>query len=121
MTLIDMMNTMHTAQLFDNGEYMVIYVDMNTYSMKEAQKYLWRPEDFEKNETCHQQQRDFEKRAKSLLVVVSTKPLDNYENFTKKVSDYNGKEPFNFTIPPILNNFQKVSLSIILFLMYVMS
>lgn len=107
MTLIDMMNTMHTAQLFDNGEYMVIYVDMNTYSMKEAQKYLWRPEDIEKNETCHQQQRDFEKRAKSLLVVVSTKPLDNYENFTKKVSDYNGKEPFNFTIPPILNNFQK--------------
>lgn len=41
MSLIDLMNTMQTAQLFDKGEYMVIYVDMNTYSEKEAHKYLW--------------------------------------------------------------------------------
>lgn len=41
MALIDMMMTMQALQLFDQGEYMVIYVDMMTYSVKEAQKYLW--------------------------------------------------------------------------------
>lgn len=41
MSLVDLMNTMQSAQLFANGEYMVIYVDMNTYSPKEAHKYLW--------------------------------------------------------------------------------
>lgn len=41
MSLIDLMNTMQTAQLFEKGEYMVIYIDMNTYSDKEAHKYLW--------------------------------------------------------------------------------
>ena len=40
-SLIDLMNLMQTAQLFDKGEYMVIYVDMITYSEKEARKYLW--------------------------------------------------------------------------------
>lgn len=103
-----MMNTMHTAQLFDNGEYMVIYVDMNTYSERDAQKYLWRPEDLDKNDSCDKQQRDFEKRAKSLLVVVSTPPLENYENFTNKVTEYNAKDPFNFIIPRILHHFTKV-------------
>lgn len=39
--LIDMMSAMQGLQLFDNGEYMVIYVDMMTYSMREATKYLW--------------------------------------------------------------------------------
>ena len=41
MSLVDLMNTMQTAQLFENGEYMVIYVDMDTYSDKQAHKYLW--------------------------------------------------------------------------------
>lgn len=36
-----MMTTMQALQLFDEGEYMVIYVDMMTYSVREAQKYLW--------------------------------------------------------------------------------
>lgn len=40
-SLVDIMNAMEAAQLFANGEYMVIYVDMMTYSIKEAQKYLW--------------------------------------------------------------------------------
>ncbi|KAJ8964719.1 hypothetical protein NQ314_004684, partial [Rhamnusium bicolor] len=40
-TRIELMNTMQTARLFENGEYMVIFVDMNTYSDKEAHKYLW--------------------------------------------------------------------------------
>lgn len=41
MSLIDFMNTMQSVQLFDNGEYMVIYVDMDTYSDKQAHKYLY--------------------------------------------------------------------------------
>jgi len=40
--LVEMMNTMHALQMFDNGEYMVITVDMETYSYREAYKYLWR-------------------------------------------------------------------------------
>lgn len=41
MSLIDMMNSMQNQKLLENGEYMVIYVDMMTYSSREAQKYLW--------------------------------------------------------------------------------
>lgn len=41
-SLIDFMNTMQAAQLFDKGEYMVIFVDGSTYTTnKEAHKYLW--------------------------------------------------------------------------------
>jgi len=35
------MDTMQRAQLFDNGEYIVIYVDMNTYLEKEVHKYIY--------------------------------------------------------------------------------
>lgn len=40
-SLLDFMQIMQTLQLFDNGEYMVIYVDMETYSDKEAHRYLF--------------------------------------------------------------------------------
>lgn len=40
-SLIEMMTNMQALQLFDNGEYMVIYIDMETYSVREAVKYLW--------------------------------------------------------------------------------
>lgn len=112
LALLDMMNVMQSAQLFEHGEYMVIYVDMNTYSIKEASKYLWRPDVFDKYTTCHRQQKDFLKRARSLLVVVSTAPMQTpYENFTQTVRLYNSMEPFNFTTPKFFDNqkFQKVS------------
>lgn len=38
--LIDMMSAMESLQLFVKGEYMVIFVDMMTYSPKESLKYL---------------------------------------------------------------------------------
>lgn len=38
--LIDMMTAMESLKLFKNGEYMVIFVDMMTYSTKESLKYL---------------------------------------------------------------------------------
>lgn len=40
-SLIELMTNMQALQLFDNGEYMVIYIDMETYSVREAVKYLW--------------------------------------------------------------------------------
>lgn len=40
-SLIDMMTTMQALQLFEKGEYIVIHVDMMTYTPREATKYLW--------------------------------------------------------------------------------
>ncbi|XP_076182873.1 receptor-type guanylate cyclase Gyc76C [Ptiloglossa arizonensis] len=106
MSLIDMMNSMQNQRLLDNGEYMVIHVDMMTYSQREAQKYLWKPEHFDNLRNC-MDPKDFLKRARSLMVVVSTPPTQNYEEFTKKVREYSSKEPFNFVIPELLRKYEK--------------
>ncbi|XP_029038597.1 receptor-type guanylate cyclase Gyc76C-like [Osmia bicornis bicornis] len=106
MSLIDMMNAMQNQRLLDNGEYMVIHVDMMTYSPREAQKYLWKPEHFDHLKNCLEP-KDFLKRARSLMVVVSTPPTQNYEEFTKKVREYSSKEPFNFVIPELLRKYEK--------------
>ncbi|XP_026477197.1 receptor-type guanylate cyclase Gyc76C-like [Ctenocephalides felis] len=98
--LVDMMNTMESAQLFENGEYMVIFVDMMTYSPREAKNYLWSSEQLLKKASCYEEQ-GFQKRAKSLLVVVSTPPTKNYESFTEKVREFNAKDPFNFSTPTL--------------------
>ena len=60
---------------------------------------------------------NFLKRARSLLVVVSTPPTENYENFTEKVREYNLREPFNFSLPQLFNtnNYVKVSIEYCLF------
>lgn len=39
--LVDMMNAMHSLQLFENGDYMVIYVDTLINDFKDAYEYLW--------------------------------------------------------------------------------
>jgi len=119
---------------------MVIYVDMMTYSQREAQKYLWsewihkqytnkqinknkiwfcnnnnlfiigtEPEHFSNLKNCLEP-KDFLKRARSLMVVVSTAPTKNYEEFTKKVRYYNSIEPFNFIVPELLRKYEKVFL-----------
>jgi guanylate cyclase, other len=107
-SLVDLMASMDTVQLFAKGEYLVIFVDMLTYSPKEAQKYLWKPDQL--NVLTHCDQADnFFRRARSLLVVVSTPPTENYENFTEKVRTYNKQPPFNFHTPSLFNNFVKVS------------
>lgn len=103
--LVDMMNTMHALQMFDKGEYMVITVDMEIYSDRKAFKYLWDPKYMDKVENCHDQERDFIKRGRSLLVVVSSPPNEErYREFTSKVQEYNKKEPFSFAVPQILTN-----------------
>lgn len=107
LSLWDFMTSMQSQRLLDNGEYMVIFVDM-TYSQKEAQRYLWRPDDLNTLKNCLEP-KDFLKKARSLLVVVSTPPAQNYEEFIKKVREYNIKEPFNFVTPElfITEKFQK--------------
>lgn len=86
---------------------------IRTYSyffFREAQKYLFKPDQLHKLQKCDEID-NFEKRGKSLLVVVSTPPSGNYENFTEKVREYNTKEPFNFTMPPLFNNYIKVKMN----------
>lgn len=106
MSLIDLMYAMQNQRLLDNGEYMVIFVDMMTYSPREAQKYLWKPEHYENTKNCLEP-KDFLKRARSLLVVASTPPIQSYEEFTTKVRKYTSRDPFNFTVPDLFVNFEK--------------
>lgn len=79
-------------------------------SSREAEKYLRKPDQVEKMTSCDETD-SFMKRARSLLIVVSTPPTENYEDFTAKVREYNTKEPFNFSLPILFhnNNFFKVS------------
>ncbi|KAF4520110.1 hypothetical protein B566_EDAN010266 [Ephemera danica] len=101
-SLIDMMTSMQALQLFDHGEYMVIYVDMQTYSVKDAVRYLWKNELISKFNSCYAQV-DFEKRARSLLVVAMSQPTQEYDKFYEKVREYNIKEPFNFIVAQVIN------------------
>lgn len=69
------------------------------------------PEVFDKHQTCeNNEERLFLQRGRSLLVVVSTQPSENYENFTEEVRSYNMQPPFNFTSSQFLQNlnYQKV-------------
>ncbi|KAJ8947966.1 hypothetical protein NQ318_021064, partial [Aromia moschata] len=106
MSLVELMNIMQTARLFENGEYMVIFVDKNTYSEEEAHKYLWKPEHINQYKTCEDlaDYEGFQKRARSLFVVAPTAPTENYKSFTERVQEYNAKEPFNFGVSSLLNN-----------------
>jgi guanylate cyclase len=106
-SLVDLMITMQTAQLFENGEYVVIYVDTNTYSAKDAHKYLWKPAVLNKYPNCDRN--DFSgliKRGRSLFVVVPTAPSQNYDQFSEQVRLYNSKEPFNFETSSRLKEFE---------------
>lgn len=105
--LVNMMEAMDAVQLFSKGEYMVIFVDMMTYSTREAQKYIWKPDHLNKHSSCNELD-NFKQRAKSLLVIVSSPPAENYQNFTEQVREFNKKEPFHFSTPVFFKNYQKV-------------
>ena len=63
-----------------------------------------------KGSNCHEAEKEFLKRGRSLLVVVSSPPNETlYRDFTKQVAEFNKRHPFNFTLPTILVNYQKVS------------
>lgn len=40
-SLVDMMDTMQALELFENGDYMVIYADTKDNTQKEVGQYLW--------------------------------------------------------------------------------
>ncbi|XP_063226252.1 receptor-type guanylate cyclase Gyc76C-like isoform X2 [Bacillus rossius redtenbacheri] len=107
-SLIDLMQSMQASQLFDHGEYMVIHVDMISYTPKEALRYLWNPDFLVADYNCLADP-NFLKRARSLLVVVSSPPVQSYENFTSSVRHYTTQPPFNFPLPPLFihSSFQK--------------
>lgn len=104
--LVNMMEAMDAMKMFQDGQYMVIFVDMMTYSEREAQKYIWKPEHLIKFRSCNEVG-NFKQRARSLLVIVSSPPTNNYEVFTEKVRAYNTKLPFNFSTPWFLGHYRK--------------
>lgn len=67
------------------------------------------------------EERNFLKRARSLLVVVASPPLlSQYEVFTKKVLEFTGKDPFRFQTPSLFKNvfYVKASVHPIVFLVH---
>uniref|UniRef100_A0ABD2W0E8 Guanylate cyclase n=1 Tax=Trichogramma kaykai TaxID=54128 RepID=A0ABD2W0E8_9HYME len=100
-SLIEFMNAMQNQRLLDDGQYMVIYVDMLTYTPKEAMKYLWKPEHYNLPDCMDPKDKDFLVRARSLMVVAATPPTHNYMEFTEKVRHYTAQEPFNFPLPSL--------------------
>ncbi|CAG9761048.1 unnamed protein product [Ceutorhynchus assimilis] len=108
-SLVDFMGTMQTAQLFEQGEYIVIYVDMNAYLQKEVHRYIFKSDEVQKFKNCHElsDSSSLVKRVKSLFVVVPTAPTENYKTFSEKVRDYSNREPFNFQTSSFLTEHSK--------------
>ncbi|XP_055620128.1 receptor-type guanylate cyclase Gyc76C-like isoform X2 [Toxorhynchites rutilus septentrionalis] len=104
--LVDMMTQMDAMQLFAKGEYLVIFVDMMTYSLKESKKYLWRADRVSHYKNCNEMDQ-FLLRGRSLLVVVASEPQPEFEQFTTKVREYNQKEPFSFKMPTLFLPYAK--------------
>ena len=71
-------------------------------TFREAKKYLYRLDHFSKYKSCNEIE-GFTKRARSLIVVVSTPPTKNYEEFTAKVRIFNERQPFEFRNPNFPN------------------
>lgn len=105
-TLAQLMEAMDSLKLFQNGEYMVIFVDTMTYLAKESHKYIWTPDQLAKHKHCSEVG-NFQQRARSLLVIVSSPPADKYEQFAVKVRKYNNREPFNFSTPDFFKQYVK--------------
>ncbi|XP_050532707.1 receptor-type guanylate cyclase Gyc76C-like isoform X2 [Daktulosphaira vitifoliae] len=105
-SLVDMMTIMQALQLFDNGDYMVIYADTKINSNKDARHYLWKQRSNGAYELADcMEERNFLKRARSLLVVMASQPTPStYELFTKKVLDFTSKDPFKFSTPNVFKN-----------------
>lgn len=58
-------------------------------------------------------EKDFLKRARSLLVVRTSLPVKaEYEIFTNQVLNYTGTEPFNFRTPPVFSSVAYVKASV---------
>lgn len=59
------------------------------------------------------EEKNFLKRARSLLVVTASPPSPSqYEVFTKKVSDFTSRDPFKFSTPVVFKSVSFVKASI---------
>lgn len=98
--LISMMQVMQVKNLFNNGDYLVIYVDLDQYSTSHSYKYFWRVDmDLGTRRTMIE-------AARSLLVVVTSPPNTSaYSDFEENVRLHNALPPFNFKQP--FPNFKK--------------
>jgi guanylate cyclase, other len=65
---------------------------------REAKKYLYRTNMLSRLNSCNEIE-GLTRRARSLLVVVSTPPTTKYDEFTDKVRQYNTLPPFEFHDP----------------------
>lgn len=77
---------------------MLTSINLSPYSLnicREAKKYLYRVEQLNKYKSCNEIE-GLTKRARSLLVVVSTPPTTKYDEFTEKVRNYTSRPPFEF-------------------------
>jgi len=92
--LISMMQVMQVKNLVNNGDYLVIYVDLDHYSLPLSYKYFWRL-DMDAGT-----RRTMIEAARSLLVVVTSPPsTSSYSDFEENVRIYNAQPPFNFKQP----------------------
>jgi class 3 adenylate cyclase/ABC-type branched-subunit amino acid transport system substrate-binding protein len=98
--LISMMQVMQVKNLINNGDYLVIYVDLDQYSTSHSYKYFWRVDmDLGTRRTMIE-------AARSLLVVVTSPPNTSaYSDFEENVRLHNALPPFNFKQP--FPNFKK--------------
>lgn len=92
--LISMMQVMQVKNLLSNGDYLVIYIDLDQYSKSYSYKYFWRLDmDLGTKKTMIE-------AARSLLVVVTSPPnTSTYTDFEENVRIHNALPPFNFTQP----------------------
>jgi len=92
--LISMMQVMQVRNLINNGDYLVIYIDLDQYSKSHSYKYFWRLDmDLGTKRTMIE-------AARSLLVVVSSPPnVSTYSDFEENVRIYNALPPFNMVQP----------------------
>lgn len=92
--LISLIQVMQVKNLINNGDYLVIYIDLDQYSKSHSYKYFWRLDmDLGTKRTMIE-------AAKYLLVVVPSPPnVSTYTDFEENVRIHNGLPPFNFTQP----------------------
>lgn len=92
--LINMMQVMQVKNLIYNGDYLVIYIDLDQYSTQHSYKYFWR------TDMDPATKRTMIEAARSLLVVVTSPPnTDGFLDFEENVRVYNTLPPFNFKQP----------------------
>ena len=88
-----MMLVLKLRGLLNDGEYVVLYVDLEPYSREQSYKYLYGAD------MSFQEQHAMAEAAESLLVIVPSPPDHQYTQFEDRVRDHNHLPPFEFPNP----------------------